>query len=82
MISESRSEVDVTVNAGLSGRFLVTAFPTIYHLTPLAIPHEIHTGITAIHLQETLGLLVTSGHNRVIMIWDVRSVCSALSGSQ
>ncbi|CAP37296.2 Protein CBR-WDFY-2 [Caenorhabditis briggsae] len=55
--------------------------PGNFDLTPLAIPHEIRTGITAMHLQETLGLLVTSGQNRVVMIWDVRSVCSAPSGS-
>uniref|UniRef100_A0A8R1J0Z8 FYVE-type domain-containing protein n=1 Tax=Caenorhabditis japonica TaxID=281687 RepID=A0A8R1J0Z8_CAEJA len=55
--------------------------PQNFNLTPLAISHEIRTGITAMHLQETLGLLATSGQNRVVMIWDVRNVCSASPSS-
>ncbi|RCN49397.1 FYVE zinc finger [Ancylostoma caninum] len=48
--------------------------PQQFDLTPLAVSHDIRSGVTAMHLQETLGKLVTASQNRVIMIWDVRSM--------
>ncbi|CAB3404438.1 unnamed protein product [Caenorhabditis bovis] len=45
-----------------------------FDLTPLAASHDIRTGVTAMHFQETLGMLATSGQNRVIMLWDVKGM--------
>lgn len=50
--------------------------PEQFDLTPLAVQQELRTGITAMHLQETLGRLVTVGQNRAVMIWDVKSLLS------
>ncbi|CAI4224216.1 unnamed protein product [Auanema sp. JU1783] len=46
--------------------------PQQFDLTSLAVSHDLRTGVTAMHLQETLGKLVTVGQNRVVMIWDVK----------
>ncbi|PAV63654.1 hypothetical protein WR25_07774 [Diploscapter pachys] len=55
--------------------------PTHFNLTALALQHEIRTGVNAMHLQETLGKLVTVGANRTIMIWDVKELlANARSG--
>ncbi|EPB73893.1 FYVE zinc finger [Ancylostoma ceylanicum] len=39
--------------------------PQQFDLTPLAVSHDIRSGVTAMHLQETLGKLVTASQNRM-----------------
>ncbi|CAD6195789.1 unnamed protein product [Caenorhabditis auriculariae] len=48
--------------------------PQNFDLTPLAVTHELRTGVTGMYIQETLGRIVTSGKNLMVMIWDVRSL--------
>lgn len=48
--------------------------PSKFDLTPLAVSHEVRTGVTAIHLQQMHGRLATAGQNRVVYIWDVRNL--------
>nr|CDJ82422.1 unnamed protein product [Haemonchus contortus] len=48
--------------------------PQLFDLTPLAVSHDLRSGVTAMYLQETLGKLVMATQNRVVMIWDTRSM--------
>ncbi|VDK18911.1 unnamed protein product [Anisakis simplex] len=48
--------------------------PERFDLTPLAVISELRQGVVCMHLQETLGRLVTVGLDRVIMIWDVKQL--------
>ncbi|WKX93666.1 hypothetical protein Q1695_011153 [Nippostrongylus brasiliensis] len=48
--------------------------PQQFDLTPLSVSHDLRSGVTAMFLQETLGKLVTATQNRVVMIWDIRSM--------
>ncbi|KJH42200.1 WD domain, G-beta repeat protein [Dictyocaulus viviparus] len=40
--------------------------------TSLSVSHDLRSGVTAMHLQETQSKLVTASQNRVIMVWDIR----------
>lgn len=46
----------------------------ICSLTPLAVSSELRQGVVCMHMQETLGRLVTVGLDRIIMIWDVKQL--------
>uniref|UniRef100_A0A915CAP5 FYVE-type domain-containing protein n=1 Tax=Parascaris univalens TaxID=6257 RepID=A0A915CAP5_PARUN len=49
-------------------------FPEQFDLTPLAVSSELRQGVVCMHMQETLGRLVTVGLDRIIMIWDVKQL--------
>lgn len=49
-------------------------FPEQFDLTPLSVISELRQGVTCMHLQESIGRLVTVGTDRVIMIWDVKQL--------
>uniref|UniRef100_A0A1I7XE77 WD_REPEATS_REGION domain-containing protein n=1 Tax=Heterorhabditis bacteriophora TaxID=37862 RepID=A0A1I7XE77_HETBA len=58
---------------------IILCFPHYYRyifisLTQLAVSHDLRSGVTAMHLQETLGRMATVSQNRVVMIWDVRGM--------
>lgn len=48
--------------------------PQQFDFTPLSASHDLRSGVTAMYLQETGCKLVTATQNRLVMIWDIRSM--------
>jgi hypothetical protein len=47
---------------------------TFFSLTPLAVTNDVRQGVVEMVLDEQKQRLITVGHDRVIMIWDVRNM--------
>lgn len=49
-------------------------YPEQFDLTPLAVTNDVRQGVVEMVLDEQKQRLITVGHDRVIMIWDVRNM--------